>query len=179
MLFFSHYDYFDQLLDKAIGTGDENWETHERVSYIYLDETWIPYPFQNNISVLSIEKQILCLNGLINGKILNTTATNKPANFDEWIIRVMGDGIANIFMRPYNFKVWAVPTTLMQCDWLGERVATVNIEKAVTNILKKKLNQTGVQMLYFVFQKLVVLEIFGKLYQVKLYPKKNKNLIQK
>ena len=42
-------------------------------------------------------------------------------------MRVMGEGIANIFMRPYNFKVWAVPTTEMQCSWLGERVATANV----------------------------------------------------
>lgn len=31
----------------------------------------------------------------------------KPKNFDEWIMRVMGPGIADIFMRPYNFKVAA------------------------------------------------------------------------
>jgi hypothetical protein len=24
---------------------------------------------------------------------------------------MMGTGIADLFMRPYNFKVWAVPTT--------------------------------------------------------------------
>lgn len=35
----------------------------------------------------------------------NTTAQGKPKNFDEWIMRVMGEGIANLFMRPYNFKV--------------------------------------------------------------------------
>ncbi len=35
----------------------------------------------------------------------------KPKTFDEWIIRYMGTGIADLFMRPYNFKVWAVPTT--------------------------------------------------------------------
>jgi protoporphyrinogen oxidase len=38
-------------------------------------------------------------------------SASKPANFDEWIIRMMGTGIADLFMRPYNFKVWAVPTT--------------------------------------------------------------------
>ena len=43
----------------------------------------------------------------------------------------MGAGIADIFMRPYNFKVWAVPTTHMQCSWLGERVATANVAKVV------------------------------------------------
>lgn len=32
-------------------------------------------------------------------------AKTKPKNFDEWILRVMGEGIADLFMRPYNFKV--------------------------------------------------------------------------
>lgn len=32
---FSHYDYFDQLLDAAVGTGSENWAVHERVSYVW------------------------------------------------------------------------------------------------------------------------------------------------
>lgn len=31
--------------------------------------------------------------------------TSEPKNFDDWILKVMGEGIANIFMRPYNFKV--------------------------------------------------------------------------
>ena len=35
----------------------------------------------------------------------NSLAQGKPSNFDDWIIRVMGPGIADIFMRPYNFKV--------------------------------------------------------------------------
>jgi protoporphyrinogen oxidase len=58
--------------------------------------------------------------------------------FDDWIMRVMGEGIANLFMRPYNFKVWAYPTTEMQCNWLGERVATVNVKKVVENVLRDK-----------------------------------------
>ena len=29
----------------------------------------------------------------------------KPKDLDEWILRVMGEGIANLFMRPYNSKV--------------------------------------------------------------------------
>ena len=53
-------------------------------------------------------------------------------------MRVMGEGIANIFMRPYNFKVWAVPTTEMQCDWLGERVATVDVNRAISNVINNK-----------------------------------------
>ena len=50
----------------------------------------------------------------------------------------MGPGIADLFMRPYNFKVWAVPTTAMQCGWLGERVATVDGGRAIANVIEGK-----------------------------------------
>ena len=52
-----------------------------------------------------VPAQIKCLTGLIDAKVANTMAQGKPANFDEWIQRVMGAGIADLFMRPYNFKV--------------------------------------------------------------------------
>jgi len=54
---------------------------------------------------LSRHLQIKCLTGLVEAKVQNSLAQGKPSNFDEWIIRVMGPGIADIFMRPYNFKV--------------------------------------------------------------------------
>lgn len=35
-------------------------------------------------------------------------------------------------------QVWAVPTTMMQCEWLGERVATVDVDRAITNVIMNK-----------------------------------------
>lgn len=135
---FSHYQYFDDLLDTAVGAGEATWNTLERVSYVWLKNRWVAYPFQNNISALDKEDQIKCLTGVVEAKVLNSVAQGRPQNFDEWIMRVMGPGIADIFMRPYNFKVWAVPTTMMQCDWLGERVATVDVDRAIANVINNK-----------------------------------------
>lgn len=133
---FSHWDYFDELLDTAL--GKDAWNTLERVSYVWMKNRWIAYPFQNNISALPKEDQIKCLTGLVEAKVQNAVVQGKPKNFDEWILRVMGSGIADLFMRPYNFKVWAIPTTLMQCNWLGERVATVDVNRAITNVIHGK-----------------------------------------
>jgi len=135
---FSHYQYFDELIDAAVGDGDDSWNTLQRISYVWIKNRWVAYPFQNNISALPVEDQITCLEGLVEAKVRVATAQDKPKNFDEWILRVMGDGIADIFMRPYNYKVWAVPTPDMQCAWLGERVATVNVSKAISNVLLNK-----------------------------------------
>lgn len=61
--------------------------------------------------MLPKDEQVKCIDGMIDAALAARTATTKPANFDEWIVRMMGTGIADLFMRPYNFKVWAVPTT--------------------------------------------------------------------
>ncbi len=107
---FSHYRYFDDCIDEALPKADD-WHIHERVSYVRCKELWVPYPFQNNISVLPKEDQVSCIDGMIDAALAARTATDKPKTFDEWIVRMMGTGIAELFMRPYNFKVWAVPTT--------------------------------------------------------------------
>jgi protoporphyrinogen oxidase len=76
----------------------------------------VPYPFQNNISMLPKEDQVKCMEGMIDAAMECRVANTKPKNFDEWIIRMMGSGIADLFMRPYNYKVWAVPTEKVRPD---------------------------------------------------------------
>jgi hypothetical protein len=55
---FSHWDYFDQLLDTSLGSGSDAWNTLERVSYVWMDKRYVAYPFQNNISALNKEQQV-------------------------------------------------------------------------------------------------------------------------
>lgn len=50
----------------------------------------VPYPFQNNISMLPKEDQVNCMDGMIDAYLEAKTATTKPQNFDEWIVRMMG-----------------------------------------------------------------------------------------
>jgi len=65
--------------------------------------------------MLPKEDQIKCLDGMIDAALEARVANIKPSNFDEWILRTAGIGVADAFMRPYNFKVWAVPTTKVCC----------------------------------------------------------------
>jgi protoporphyrinogen oxidase len=39
-------------------------------------------------------------------------------------------------MMPYNFKVWACRPDEMACDWMGDRVAQIDLERIVFNILE-------------------------------------------
>lgn len=133
---FSHYLYFDDVINQALPEKDD-WYEHERVSYVRSKECWVPYPYQNNISMLPVAEQAACIEGMIDAAELRAISKVKPKNFDEWILRMMGVALADLFMRPYNFKVWAVPTEDMQCEWLGERVAAPSLKLVVKNVLNK------------------------------------------
>ncbi|KAF7551043.1 hypothetical protein G7046_g7828 [Stylonectria norvegica] len=135
---FSHYKYFDDVIDEALPKEDD-WYTHQRISYVRYKGLWVPYPFQNNISMLPKDDQVKCIDGLIDSALECRVANTKPKNFDEWILRMTGEGIADIFMRPYNYKVWAVPTTAMQCQWLGERVAAPDVKNVTKNVILNKV----------------------------------------
>jgi UDP-galactopyranose mutase len=128
---FSHYEYFDSLLDSLL--GDERLE-HQRESWVRSCSTWVPYPFQNNIRHLPPEPRWECVEGLLPGN----RPEGEPADFGQWMERVFGAGIVKYFMNPYNFKVWATPPELMQYGWIGERVSVVDLRRVLRNIVLER-----------------------------------------
>ena len=134
---FSHYAYFDRLMDAAIPAPE--WENHERESWVWLANRFVPYPFQNNIRFLPWGKMLTCLFGIIRLKIHRKFSKTPPsANFLDWIQNNFGDGIGRLFMEPYNFKVWAIPPVKMSSEWVGDRVSVVSLRKTLRNILLRK-----------------------------------------
>lgn len=128
---FSHYEDFDRVMDLVLPNG---WLLHQREAWVWMEDRFIPYPFQNNLWRLSPETQRKCLKGL---ESLSSAPKSQPRNFGEWINQSFGSGIAQIFMRPYNFKVWAYPPEVLSAQWVGERVASVDLEKIKKNIETK------------------------------------------
>jgi len=127
---FSHYKYYDQCFDKLMGS---DFQLNMRECWVRMFGNWVPYPFQNNIRYLPKQQQFECLAGLIEAQ---TKRDHKAAkNFEEFIDAVFGDGIARHFMKPYNFKVWAHPPRMMNKEWIGERVAVLDINRALKNVV--------------------------------------------
>ncbi|MCC6676695.1 MAG: FAD-dependent oxidoreductase [Phycisphaerales bacterium] len=131
---FSHYTYYDQCFDRLMGDA---FTLNDRECWVRMLNRWVPYPFQNNIRYLPREIAFECLAGLIKAQTGRGTVRSAAdaANFGEFIDAVFGEGIAKHFMRPYNFKVWAHPPEMMNKTWIGERVAIIDIERALKNVV--------------------------------------------
>lgn len=128
---FSHYDYFDQVVEAAL---QGQYFEHMRESWVRILGNWVPYPFQNNVRYLPDEARALCVNGL--KKLSGDPAT--AGNFKEWMDSIFGEGIVKYFMDPYNRKVWATPSELMSKDWIAERVSVVDLARIERNIAEAK-----------------------------------------
>ncbi|KNC54795.1 UDP-galactopyranose mutase [Thecamonas trahens ATCC 50062] len=126
---FSHFGYFDTLL-VAIPI---------RASPIYMRDRFVGYPLQNNVWRLPPADAEKCLVGLleVHDDAVAGVTKPKPHTFAEWVDQSFGSGIAEVFMTPYNFKVWAHPTTELNPTWVGERVATIDFKRILSNMVNE------------------------------------------
>lgn len=125
---FSHYASFDDCMDQAL--GPDGWVQHQRESWVWIRNRFVPYPFQNNLHRLDPQDRWECVAGLLDARQRAARATD----FDAWVEQTMGPGIARLFLRPYNAKVWAYPLTMLGCEWVGERVSVPDLRVVLKSI---------------------------------------------
>jgi protoporphyrinogen oxidase len=128
---FSHYEYFDRVMDSLL--GPDGWNHHRRESWIWMRDRFIPYPLQNNLHRLPADDLDRCLQGLVD--IVTLFPKQVPLTFRDWILSRCGQGIADVFMLPYNLKVWAHDPSLMNATWVGDRVAPTDLRRVLKNLV--------------------------------------------
>ena len=84
---FSHYAYFDDVLAQAL-PNKEDWYEHQRISYVRSRNVWVPYPYQNNISMLPTDDQVKAIDGMIDAAELRIRAKEPPQTFDLSLIHI-------------------------------------------------------------------------------------------
>ncbi|MDH5541495.1 MAG: FAD-dependent oxidoreductase [Nitrospinota bacterium] len=119
---FSNNPLFNSIVNDAIG---RDGVTHTRSSFVKMEDSFVPFPLQNNIHRLPKEMMEECFAGMQSASGRNGT----PANFHEWIAHRLGDGLARHFMWPYNRKVWDYPLNEMGYGWIDDRVSLPDLAK--------------------------------------------------
>ena len=125
---FSHYEYFDDLVEKAL-RGD--YDQHMREAWVWISDRYVPFPIQNNIHRLPTDEFLECFEGIIRA----TRDKRSVESFAEHIDAYFGEGLGKHFMYPYNEKVWAHDLETLGTGWLGERVPSVDPQRIIDNLL--------------------------------------------
>jgi protoporphyrinogen oxidase len=130
---FSHYGYYDDVLERALGDA---WLWHERESWIWIRGRFVPYPFQLNLHRLDPPDRDAALQGL--EQAASQSRDLSAVTFAEWILATFGRGLAELFMFPYNRKVWGYPLEHLSADWIGDRVARPDLDRIRRTIAERR-----------------------------------------
>jgi protoporphyrinogen oxidase len=128
-----------QLYERLLG---DNLHWQNREAWIYSKNVYTRYPFQGSLHGLPPKVLKECLVGAIEARFgplkgsAGSPPSAPPANFEEFIHRVWGSGIAKHFAVPYNEKLWAVPLAEMETSWLGGRVPLPDLEQMIEGALE-------------------------------------------
>ncbi len=98
--------------------GAVEMESQVRDAWCRVGDDWVAYPFQKHFEALSGSRlRHACAAGL------QGASGGAAADFDTYLEQKFGSALADLFMRPYNRKLWGDDLRRLTTGWTGERVA--------------------------------------------------------
>lgn len=114
---------------------EKEWNLYERDSRIQVGDQMVGHPFEANIWQLDLEDQIAVLASI--AKAGCNSGTDMPEKFKEWIVWKLGDKIAQMYMLPYNQKMFSDELDELGTYWL-EKLPNVSFEDTLRSCLSHK-----------------------------------------
>lgn len=169
-IMFSNDPYVLKLYDILLG-DNQHWQMRE--AWVYSKQVFTRYPFQGALYGLPPAVIKECIVGAIASRYglagqtgagacpgvddccadgtadvanssagaLSTAADGE--DFEHFIHRVWGAGIARHFAIPYNKKLWTVPLKEMETSWLGGRVPLPDLDQIIEGALEPVAKPMG------------------------------------
>ena len=107
----------EQILKLMIELLGENVVRLRRSNKIFYRGRLVKYPFENELSALPEEDKQHCLATFLN----NPYESYTPENTWQFFLTTFGEGITNIYLRPYNEKIWKFDPAFMDTQMV-ERI---------------------------------------------------------
>jgi protoporphyrinogen oxidase len=105
---------------------EKDFSIFNRISKISIGGWEIDYPVETNIWQLPATIAREYFNSVeSSGESLGEP---EPTNFKEWVAWKLGEKIASSYMTPYNQKLWGVPPSELDVDWL-HKIPRVDLKR--------------------------------------------------
>jgi len=129
--------YTQKLLDDLL---PDLFIRHQRNSAIYVQDTYVPFPFQANLWALPKKLTKECLIEFIRASCGEASGGD---DFLSWINQAFGSGIAKHFMVPYNAKLWRIPLDEICLEWVERFIPCPTLEEVIDGALGVNLKGFG------------------------------------
>ncbi len=143
----------------------ENKHELRRSNRIIHKGRFVQYPFENDLSKLSEGDRAKCVNGFLQNPYRDYPANNML----QFFLKTFGEGITNLYLHPYNEKIWKFDPAFMDTQMV-ERIP----RPADEDILRSTTGETidgYTHQLYFSYPKAGGMAAFVKAFVNKLNEK--------
>lgn len=113
-IFFSKDVEILELMESFLG---ENKSKIRRSNRIIHKNKMVQYPFENDLSQLPEDDKNLCVTCFLN----NPYEDYEAKNMLQFFLKTFGSGITDIYLRPYNEKIWKFDPAFMDTQMV-ERI---------------------------------------------------------
>ncbi|MFH0876633.1 MAG: FAD-dependent oxidoreductase [Candidatus Omnitrophota bacterium] len=117
----------------------DNIAEHQRKAWVYHAKQYVPYPFQTHLAALPQDVKEECLRGYLDALSAEGGRT-KSRDFQDWVTKTFGKGIAKNFMMPYNSKFWTVSPNKLTCEWLDGFMPQPSASQVISGAFKTSAN---------------------------------------
>ncbi|MDC1416039.1 FAD-dependent oxidoreductase [Pelagibacteraceae bacterium] len=137
-----------KILNLILKTLGKNKNKIRRSNKILYDKnTYIKYPFENELYKLPKKDLKFALNKFLNNKFTKL----KPKTMKEFFLKNFGEGIFNLYLGPYNNKIWKMNTAKLDTQMV-ERIPRPPDEDII-NSAKGAITEGYTHQLYFHYPK--------------------------
>jgi protoporphyrinogen oxidase len=98
-----------KILEVMLNVLGDNLQKIRRSNRILYKNRFVKYPFENELSALPEKEKEYCVNTFLHNPYRGYEAENMLSFF----LKTFGEGITNLYLRPYNEKIWKFDPAFM------------------------------------------------------------------
>ena len=144
-----HVLYFrsNTILDWIRDTIQVELLERNRESTVWVENSYVSFPIQYHLSELPFNSKQKSIRSIL--LTLFLSSGKKSTNFEAYSQKAFGKYLADIFIRPYNEKLFGVPLVQLNTDWLGDYVPAYSRIKMLLSALNSSGSVVGRNSKYY------------------------------
>ncbi len=114
----------NEILDFVKGLPGIDLLELNRVSRIRLLDRYFDYPlaFDNVLSTMPLHRGTGMMLSFFAEKIRGFFAPREQESFEGWVLSRFGRGLYDLYLAPYNKKLWGIEPSQLSADWASQRI---------------------------------------------------------
>jgi protoporphyrinogen oxidase len=118
-------------VDGSAEASDDVMLLRNRISRIYFDRTFFPYPIKLNLDTIRKLGLVKMVKIAVTYGYRVVRPRKNETSLEDFFINRFGDELYKTFFKSYTEKVWGKPCSELSAEWGAQRIKGLSITKAI------------------------------------------------